>query len=402
MSMLSNKKIILGVSGSIAAYKAAYLTRLLVKKGAEVRVVMTAAATDFITALTLSTLSKNPVHSSVSSEEGWNNHVEMGLWADALIIAPATANTLARMANGFCDNMLLAVYLSARCPVFFAPAMDLDMWTHPATEANVSKLLAYGNQLIDVADGELASGLVGKGRMAEPEEIILHLERYFEEKQAAQPLKGKKVMLTSGPTVEPIDPVRFISNHSSGKMGIALADELAAQGASVVLISGPVNVKPEHPEVQLVKVKSAAEMYEAAKLHFPTAHIAILAAAVADYTPKEFANEKIKKKGDEGMVIELKKTKDIAAELGKLKQAGQLMVGFALETENFMENAQTKLANKNLDFIVLNSLKDAGAGFGFDTNKVTFIDKKGEVMRFELKTKKEVAKDIIDKIISYF
>lgn len=399
--MLANKKIILAISGSIAAYKTAFLTRLLVKQGAEVRVVMTAAAANFITPLTLSTLSKNPVFSNVSSEEGWNNHVELGLWADATVVAPATANTLAQMANGICNNMLLAVYLSARCPVFFAPAMDLDMWVHPATKHNIEKLIAYGNFLIDVADGELASGLVGKGRMAEPEEIVQHLENFFEQ-STPKPLKGKKVLMTSGPTVEAIDPVRFISNHSTGKMGTAIADELAAQGAEVILVSGPVQIKPKHSAVQVVNVQSAAQMYEAAIAHFPNVDIAILTAAVADYTPMEVATEKIKKKAEEGMVIELKKTKDIAAELGKIKKKGQLMVGFALETENFAANAQSKLMRKNLDFIVLNSLKDKGAGFGFDTNKVTFMDTEGTVERFELKTKKEVAKDIINKIISYF
>ena len=399
--MLANKKIILAISGSIAAYKTAFLTRLLVKQGAEVRVVMTAAAANFITPLTLSTLSKNPVFSNVSSEEGWNNHVELGLWADAIVVAPATANTLAQMANGICNNMLLAVYLSARCPVFFAPAMDLDMWVHPATKHNIEKLIAYGNFLIDVADGELASGLVGKGRMAEPEEIVQHLENFFEQ-STPKPLKGKKVLMTSGPTVEAIDPVRFISNHSTGKMGTAIADELTAQGAEVILVSGPVQIKPKHSAVQVVNVQSAAQMYEAAIAHFPNVDIAILTAAVADYTPMEVATEKIKKKAEEGMVIELKKTKDIAAELGKIKKKGQLMVGFALETENFAANAQSKLMRKNLDFIVLNSLKDKGAGFGFDTNKVTFMDTEGTVERFELKTKKEVAKDIINKIISYF
>ena len=399
--MLANKKIILAISGSIAAYKTAFLTRLLVKQGAEVRVVMTAAAANFITPLTLSTLSKNPVFSNVSSEEGWNNHVELGLWADAIVVAPATANTLAQMANGICNNMLLAVYLSARCPVFFAPAMDLDMWVHPATKHNIEKLIAYGNFLIDVADGELASGLVGKGRMAEPEEIVQHLENFFEQ-STPKPLKGKKVLMTSGPTVEAIDPVRFISNHSTGKMGTAIADELAAQGAEVILVSGPVQIKPKHSAVQVVNVQSAAQMYEAAIAHFPNVDIAILTAAVADYTPMEVATEKIKKKAEEGMVIELKKTKDIAAELGKIKKKGQLMVVFALETENFAANAQSKLMRNNLDFIVLNSLKDKGAGFGFDTNKVTFMDTEGTVERFELKTKKEVAKDIINKIISYF
>ncbi len=396
---LYQKKIILGVSGSIAAYKAASLVRLLIKEGAEVRVIMTPSACDFISPLTLSTLSKNEVFSSVSSEAGWNNHVELGLWADALLIAPSTANTIAQLSNGLCNNMLQAVYLSARCPVFFAPAMDLDMWTHPATQSNVARLQSYGNILIDVADGELASGLVGKGRMAEPEDIVAQLSQYFG--QGAR-LRGKKILISSGPTVEPIDPVRFISNHSTGKMGAAIAETLAAQGAKVCFISGPAkNLPLTHPNISIISVQTAEEMYQAAIKHFPSCEAAILTAAVADYTPVVVADEKIKKKGEEGMVVELKKTKDIAAELGKIKTENQVLVGFALETENFMDNAQKKLASKNLDFIVLNSLKDSGAGFGFDTNKVCFIDRKGEVLRFDLKSKKEVAKDIVDKLCSY-
>ena len=397
--MLQNKKILLGISGSIAAYKAAFLTRLLIKEGAEVRVIMTPAATDFISPLSLSTLSKNPVHSAVSNEEGWNNHVELGLWADIMIIAPATANTLAGMANGFCNNMLLAVYLSSRCPVFFAPAMDLDMWTHPATQNNVQKLISYGNLLIDVADGELASGLSGKGRMAEPEDIVKIISEYFVKKEFKR-LNSKKVLITSGPTIEPIDPVRFISNYSTGKMGKAIAEALAENGAEVIFISGPVSHYPIHKNIETIKVKSAEEMYLATAKHFSESEITILTAAVADYTPAVVATEKIKKKGDEGMVIELVKTKDIAASLGKIKKEGQLLIGFALETESFMENANKKLASKNLDFIVLNSLKDEGAGFGFETNKISIIERNGDIERFGLKSKKEVAEDIVEKICS--
>jgi phosphopantothenoylcysteine decarboxylase/phosphopantothenate--cysteine ligase len=395
--MLQNKKIILAVSGSIAAYKSALLTRLLIKNGAEVKVIMTPAAADFIAPLTLSTLSKNPVISSVSSEEGWNNHVELGLWADAMIVAPATANSLAGMASGLCNNMLLAVYLSARCPVFFAPAMDLDMWAHPATQQNVQKLISYGNILIDVADGELASGLSGKGRMAEPEEIVSVLEKYFE-KAKHQPLLGKTVLISSGPTVEPIDPVRFISNHSSGKMGKAIAETMAEAGAEVIFVSGPVNSYPAHANIKVIKVKTAAEMYEASKKHFEAADITILTAAVADYTPALVADEKIKKKGDEGMIIDLIKTVDIAAALGKEKKAGQMLIGFALETENLLENANKKLESKNLDFIVLNSPKDEGSAFGHDTNKISIIDRGGKAEHFGLKSKKEAAVDILNKI----
>ncbi len=399
MSILKNKKIILAVSGSIAAYKSAFLTRLLIKNGAEVKVIMTQAAADFIAPLTLSTLSKNPVISSVSSEEGWNNHVELGLWADAMIVAPATANSLAGMANGLCNNMLLAVYLSARCPVFFAPAMDLDMWVHPATQQNVQKLISYGNILIDVADGELASGLSGKGRMAEPEAIVSVLETYFEKSQY-KPLLGKKVLISSGPTVEPIDPVRFISNHSSGKMGKAIAETMAEAGADVIFVSGPVNAYPQHANIELIKVKTAKEMYEETKKHFDSANITILTAAVADYTPAKVAPEKIKKKGDEGMIIDLVKTVDIAAALGKIKKEGQMNIGFALETENLIDNAQKKLESKNLDFIVLNSPKDEGSAFGHDTNKISIIDRKGNAEHFGLKSKKEAAVDILNKICS--
>ena len=395
--MLTGKKILLAVTGSIAAYKTASLTRLLIKAGAEVQIVMTDAATKFITPLTLSTLSKRSVYSSVTSEEGWNNHVELGLWADAMLVAPATANTLAAMANGFCNNMVLATYLSSRCPVFFAPAMDLDMFTHPATLANIEKLKSYGNILIDAEEGELASGLVGKGRMAEPEHIVEALELHFMQ-QGPQPLKGLKAILTSGPTVEAIDPVRYITNHSTGKMGTAIADTLAKLGAEVTLISGPVKVKPKHPAVKIIDVKSAQEMYEAAISAFPQAHIAVLAAAVADYTPEHVACEKIKKKDGDPMRIDLCRTKDIAQELGKIKTDQQCMVGFALETQNFRKNASKKLEKKNFDFIVLNSLRDQGAGFGHDTNKVTFIDRQLEIEEHELKSKLEVAEDIAAKI----
>jgi phosphopantothenoylcysteine decarboxylase/phosphopantothenate--cysteine ligase len=393
--MLKGKKIILAVSGSIAAYKSAFLCRLLIKSGAVVKVVMTENAKDFIPALTLSTLSKNPVFSSVSGEDGWNNHVELGLWADAMLIAPATANTLAKMANGICDNMLSAVYLSAKCPVFFAPAMDLDMWAHPSTQNNVKKIISFGNIFIDVEDGELASGLEGKGRMAEPEKIIEILSAYFAKKQD---LIGKKVLITSGPTVEPIDPVRFISNHSTGKMGMAIAEEMAERGAEVIFVSGPVQTYPSNPNIKIIKVKSADEMYQAALSNFDNSNVIVLTAAVADYTVADYSAEKIKKKNEEGIILELKKTKDIAAELGRLKKENQFMVGFALETENFIENANKKIVSKNLDMIVLNSLRDEGAGFGHDTNKISIIEKSGSLTAYELKTKKEVSVDIVDKI----
>ncbi len=392
---MQGKKIILGISGSIAAYKCAFLTRLLVKAGAEVKVIMTPSATDFITPLTLSTLSKNPVFSDVSSEEGWHNHVELGLWADAMIVAPATANTLARMANGLCDNMLLAVYLSARCPVFFAPAMDLDMWTHPATQKNISTLEQYGNHLIPAEHGELASGLVGVGRMAEPENIVKTLSNHFIKKNIRQDLMGKKVLVTSGPTHEAIDPVRFIGNRSTGRMGVSLAEELDRRGAKVTLITGPVNIKAFGKNINSIPVKSAQDMYEIAMQHFPDVDVAIMAAAVADYTPKTVSATKVKKKpGD--MNIELKRTKDIAYELGQIKQAHQITIGFALETNNEAENAKKKLAKKNFDFIVLNSLNDKGAGFQHNTNKITILDKQGNSQVYPLKSKPEVAKDIVD------
>lgn len=392
---LSGKKIILGISGSIAAYKAALLTRLFIKAGAEVQVVMTPRATDFVSALTLSTLSRRPVFSSVHTGEGWNNHVELGLWADYLVIAPATANTLARMANGICDNMLLAVYLSARCPVFFAPAMDLDMWEHFSTRKNLDTLIKGGNHLIPVGHGELASGLVGAGRMAEPETIVQLLADHSERQQD---LKDKKIMVTAGPTYEAIDPVRFIGNRSSGKMGIVIAEELAQRGATVHLILGPTTLRPVHPGVQTIPVTSAAEMYKAAEQYFKKADAAILAAAVADYRPKKAAKEKMKKKAGDLSIL-LERTTDIAATLGAKKRKKQVIVGFALETNNEKSNAAAKLHKKNFDFIVLNSLRDAGAGFQHDTNKITIIRADQPPIPYELKSKTAVATDIVNELV---
>ena len=393
MSTLQGKKIVLGVSGSIAAYKAAELTRGLIKAGAEVQVLMTPAATHFVSPLTFSTLSKRPVYTEVISEESWNNHVEMGLWADACLIAPATANTLAKLANGICDTIVQAVYLSARCPVFLAPAMDVDMWHHPSTQANLERLLSYGNHLIPVGTGELASGLQGKGRLAEPEDIVSRLEAFFDQ---AQDLAGRHVLITAGPTYEAIDPVRFIGNHSSGKMGVALTEVLLSRGARVTLVMGPSN-QPihNHERLELIRVTSAEEMYEAALEHFPDVQAAIMAAAVSDYRPAEMAVEKIKKQ-DDTLTLHLVKNPDIAANLGRMKNDHQVLVGFALETTDAEINARGKLERKNLDFIVLNSLGDAGAGFGTDTNKITIFEANNKVRRFELKSKKAVARDIID------
>ena len=388
-------KVILGISGSIAAYKSAFLTRLLVKKGADVQVLMTEAATAFIAPLTLSTLSKRPVFTDVRSEAGWNNHVELGLWADALVVAPATANTLAQLANGLCDNVLSAVYLSARCPVFVAPAMDVDMWHHPATQANVRRLQAHGVQIIPVGHGELASGLVGDGRMAEPEGIVAFLEKHF---AAECPLAGKTALVTAGPTHEPLDPVRFLGNHSTGKMGIAIAEKLADAGANVRLVLGPTHLKTSHAAVETVRVQSAQEMFEACAAVFGKTDVAVLAAAVADYRPKVFSETKIKKK-DGHLSLELAKTVDIAANLGQQKRPGQLLVGFALETNDEAANAQLKLEKKNLDFIVLNSMRDAGAGFGHDTNKVSFLRRDGSRTDFDLKQKLDVAADIVAEIL---
>ena len=394
--MLKGKKIILGVTGSIAAYKAAFFVRLLVKAEAEVKVIMTKASKDFITPTTLATLSKNPALSEFTRNEAgeWNNHVDLGLWADAMIIAPASANTLGKMANGLCDNLLLATYLSARCPVFFAPAMDLDMYQHPSVLHNIEKLKGYGNHLIEAEHGELASGLVGTGRMAEPEHMVTVLEQFF----SGKPLDNKRVLITAGPTYEAIDPVRFIGNHSTGKMGFALAEEAANQGAKVTLVAGPTHLNTQHPNIDLVRVRSGKEMYEACLKVNGDADVNILAAAVADYTPKEVAEQKIKKKTDE-MSLELIKTTDIAKELGARKHNGQINVGFALETTSEEENAKEKIRKKNFDLIVLNSLNDKGAGFGHDTNKISIIDKENKIRKYELKSKKEVAKDIINAIL---
>lgn len=400
MSVLSGKKIVLGVSGGIAAYKTASLVRLFIKAGADVQVVMTPASKDFVTPLTLSTLSKNPVHSTFYNDDEdavWNNHVELGLWADLMLVAPATANTLSKMANGSCDNLLIATYLSAKCPVYFAPAMDLDMYKHPSTLASFKLLRQFGNIMIPAESGELASGLSGEGRMAEPENIIAFLEADLESKL---PLKGKKILVTAGPTYEAIDPVRFIGNHSSGKMGFDIAEHAAGLGAEVILISGPTHLKPKSSGITLVNVTSAQEMYEAAHRYFGDVDVAISAAAVADYRPKFPATQKIKKTED-AFTIELEKTQDILASLGKVKQK-QFLIGFALETENEIENAKLKIQKKNLDLIVLNSLQDEGAGFGKPTNKITFIDRNFEIEPMPLKTKEVVAEDILNKVIQHF
>lgn len=395
--MLTNKNILLGVCGSIASYKSATLTRLLVKAGANVRVVMTRDACHFITPLTLSTLSKNPVLSSYFDPETgtWNNHVELGLWADLMIIAPASANTLAKFANGLCDNLLSAVYLSAKCPVFFAPAMDLDMWKHPATQKNIESLISFGNTMIHPTYGELASGLSGEGRMAEPEDIISILSDDLKKKL---PLRDKKALVTAGPTYEAIDPVRFIGNHSSGKMGFAIAEELAGLGASVTLIAGPTSLNLNNSSINRIDVTSAQEMLEAAKSYFTESDISIFSAAVADYRPKDISLTKIKKNSPE-FVIDMIKTPDILATLGAEKKDGQILVGFALETDNEEANAIKKLEKKNLDFIVLNSLNDKGAGFKNDDNKISIIDRKLKIETFELKPKKEVAADICKKVL---
>ena len=396
--MLKGKNIILGVTGSIAAYKAAFFVRLLVKEGAAVKVIMTDASKDFITPLTLSTVSKNPVVSEfVKGPSGeWNNHVDLGLWGDAMIIAPASANTIGKMANGICDNILLATYLSARCPVFSAPAMDLDMYQHPSVTSNLEKLVSFGNHLIHTTHGELASGLVGQGRLAEPEQMLDTLCAFFEH---GKRLDKKKILITAGPTYEAIDPVRFIGNHSTGKMGFAIALEAANQGAVITLVSGPTQVTISHPNIDLIKVNSGKEMYTACKNVYQESEITILAAAVADYAPKTMAAQKIKKYTDE-MQLDLVKTIDIAKALGEIKTKNQINVGFALETNAEIDNAQKKIVKKNLDLIVLNSLKDEGAGFGHDTNKISIIDNQNNIDHFELKSKKEVAKDIINAIVA--
>lgn len=394
--MLQGKKILLGISGSIAAYKSILLVRLLVKAGAEVKVVMTPAAKDFVTPLTLSTLSKNPVITELFSEAAWSNHVMLGRWADVMVVAPLSCNTLAKMAQGICDNMLQATYLSATCPVVVAPAMDEDMWKHPSTKANLQKLQSYGNHIIPVEKGELASGLHGDGRMAEPENIIQFLQQKF---FTAGKLAGKKVLVTAGPTYEAIDPVRFIGNRSSGKMGVAIAEELAARGASVHLVLGPAHVEELSPGIIVHHVQTASQMYEACIAVFADTDVAVMAAAVADYTPVHTEEQKIKKTS-EAFSLELTRTKDILKSLGQQKRDGQLLVGFALETTNEKEYALQKLKTKNADMIVLNSLNDDGAGFGYDTNKITIFDKSGEQVSYERKPKTEVAKDIVDRIVN--
>jgi phosphopantothenoylcysteine decarboxylase/phosphopantothenate--cysteine ligase len=401
MSVLNGKKILLGVSGGIAAYKTASLVRLFIKAGAHVQVIMTPASKDFVTPLTLSTLSKNPVHSSFFNQDDedavWNNHVDLALWADLMLIAPATANTLSKMVSGNSDNLLIATYLSAKCPVYFAPAMDLDMYKHPSTFASFNALKQFGNIIIPAESGELASGLSGEGRMAEPENIIAFLEADLESKL---PLKGKKILITAGPTYEAIDPVRFIGNHSSGKMGFDIANEAANLGAEVILVSGPTHFKAKSNLIEVVNVISAQDMYDACHLHYKNVDVAIAAAAVADYKPKVVALQKIKKSTDE-FSIELEKTKDILASLGAIKE-NQFLIGFALETQNEIENAKLKIQKKNLDLIVLNSLQDEGAGFKKETNKVTFIDKNFKIEPMELKSKESVAVDILNKVIKHF
>lgn len=398
MSVLNGKKVLLGVTAGIAAYKSAMLVRALIKSGATVQVVMTEKAKDFVTPLTLSTLSRNPVHSSFTIEGDdnavWTNHVELGLWADLMVIAPGTANTLSKMAHGTCDNLLLATYLSAKCPVYFAPAMDLDMYVHPSSQTTFDTLSSFGNIMIPATSGELASGLVGKGRMAEPEDIVQFIENHI---KSGLPLHGKRVLITAGPTYEAIDPVRFIGNHSSGKMGCELALCAAQLGAEVALVLGPSALDVSDASVHVHRVTSGQEMYDKVHSLFETVDVAIAAAAVADYKPAEVAPEKIKK-NDESLTINLVKTKDILASMGAIKN-NQFLVGFALETENEQENALKKLKKKNLDAIVLNSLKDKGAGFKTKTNKITFIEKDGTILPYDLKTKTEVAADIFDRIM---
>ena len=394
--MLHDKKVLLAITGSIAAYKSILLVRLLVKAGAEVKVVMTPAAKDFVSPLTLSTLSKNPVVSDLFSNESWSNHVMLGRWADFMIVAPLSCNTLGKMAHGLCDNMLLATYLSATCPVVVAPAMDEDMWHHPVTRSNLQKLESFGNKVIPVEKGELASGLYGDGRMAEPEAILAYIEEHF---FSNKDLTGKKALVTAGPTFEPIDPVRFIGNHSSGKMGIAICRELAQRGAEVHLVLGPSAVTITDERIHLHKVQTAEQMYQASLQLFPQADITIMSAAVADYTPVSAHHEKIKKTSDT-FTVELTKTRDILKALGEKKYNGQILVGFALETSNEREYALGKLKSKNADMVVLNSLNDEGAGFGYDTNKITIFEKTGREFSYERKPKQQVAKDIVDRIVN--
>lgn len=392
---LKDKHIILGITGSIAAYKAAALCRLLVKHGATVKVVMTPLATQFITPVTMATLSQNSILVDFFKHDDgtWNNHVELGLWADIMLVAPATANTIAKFANGVCDNLLLTTYLSVRCPVMIAPAMDMDMYKHPATTQNIEKLKTFGNIIIEPQEGELASTLVGKGRMAEPEQIVANVVAFFEKKK----FKNKKVLITAGPTLEPIDAVRYIGNHSTGKMGTAIATEFIKQGALVTLILGPTPTKPKIPNCNIIDVTTAQEMFEAAAKEFSQSDIIVLAAAVADFTPAQTSEKKIKRT-DKNLIIKLNPTVDIAAHLGQIKRDDQILVGFALETDNELENARIKMRKKNLDMIILNSLKDQGAGFGYDTNKVTILKKSGEIIDFPLKTKSDVACDIMNAI----
>ena len=395
--MLQNKKILLGITGSIAAYKAAVLTRLLVKAGADVKVVMTSSAKDFVTPLSLSTLSKNPVLTDLTENDSWANHVMLGRWADVMLVAPLSCNTLAKMATGLCDNLLMAVYLSATCPVVVAPAMDEDMWHHHTTKNNLQTLKSYDNHIIPAEHGELASGLVGEGRMAEPEAIVNWLHVFFLNEHE---LSGKKILITAGPTYEPIDPVRFIGNHSSGKMGVAIAEEIQKRGGDVTLVLGPSDIQV-NGGIKTIHVTSAAEMFAACEKTFPSVDMAIMSAAVADYTPANVAKEKIKK-ADQDLALTLTKTKDILKTLGSLKTPKQVLVGFALETNNEKEYALQKLHSKNADMIVLNSLQDAGAGFGHDTNKITIFDKTGNTYPFDMKSKKEVARDIVNTIIQQF
>lgn len=398
---LHGKHIVLGITGSIAAYKAAILTRLLIKKGAEVHIVITPAGKAFITPVTLSALSGKPVISEffASADGTWHSHVDLGLWADAMIVAPATASTIGKMANGIADNMLVTTYLSMKAPVFVAPAMDLDMYRHPVTQRNLQLLKSDNVHLIEPTEGELASHLQGKGRMEEPENIVAILENFFSKRDT---LIGKKILITAGPTYERIDPVRFIGNFSTGKMGYAIAEECAARGAEVTLISGPTALSVTHPGIRLIKVESANEMYEAAVNLFPHMDAAILSAAVADYRPEHTADEKMKRTEGKNISITLIPNPDIAAALGKMKKSGQLLIGFALETTDEEENARKKMEKKNMDYIILNSLKDEGAGFGYDTNKITILSRNGEKKTFGLKTKKEVASDIIEHTLTPF
>ncbi|MBQ2838148.1 MAG: bifunctional phosphopantothenoylcysteine decarboxylase/phosphopantothenate--cysteine ligase CoaBC [Muribaculaceae bacterium] len=396
--MLKGKHIILGITGGIAAYKSVSLLRLLIKAGAEVQVVITPAGKEFITPVTLSALSGKPVISEffTANTGEWHSHVDLGLWADAMVIAPATASSIAKMANGVADNMLITTYLSAKAPVFIAPSMDLDMMAHPSTKRNIELLKSYGNHIIEPTEGELASHLIGKGRMEEPEEIVKFLSRFF---ACQQDLKGKHVLVTAGPTFEKIDPVRFIGNYSSGKMGYAIAEEAARRGAMVTLISGPVSITTNVQNINVIKVDSAQEMYDYCISSFPICDFAIMSAAVADYAPIEYCDKKIKREKDDIPTIRLKKNPDIAAKLGSIKKDGQMLIGFALETNNEENNAIDKLHRKNLDMIILNSLQDSGAGFGTNTNKITIYTKQEEKIEFPLKSKIEVAKDIIDRII---